>query len=118
VMATMIVAAAASCSSAKPKECQARGGTSLCLRNVHSDLYKPEASGLKPGSRVRVKVAGHGLSADPSGGLQFTADGSGRFPSSIDGTTGVIVPPGSGPVTITITGTDASGAAVTATFIH
>ena len=103
-----------SCTKAETKECRAVSDTSLCLAKRSADTYAPEASGLRPGSEVRISITGLSL---PARGLpQVIADPTGRFPPAGQNPSGVVVPPGSGPVAITITGTSANGSSVSTTF--
>jgi len=114
----VVVSAAAmttlcSCSSSKSKECRALSGATLCLVKQTATLYTPEGSGLRPDSLLTVEIIAVGV---PAGGGHLTADHGGRFPPSGQQPSGVVVPTGAGPVTITITATSTSGADVTARF--
>jgi hypothetical protein len=95
--------------------CYSHGGASLCLVQVGSSTYRPMASGLRPGSTVRLIVVAKGLPHNNVQPASYIADASGQLPGRGAGIA-IVLSAGVTDVVITMKGTTRSGTAVTARF--
>ena len=83
----------------------------MCLVPRASTAYQLRATGFQPDSELRMELTGQSVGPPAGAPKPIRVDGQGRYPSS-NGTSGLVVPSGSGPVTVTISGTAVSGNAV------
>ncbi|MDQ6726068.1 MAG: hypothetical protein M3066_07895 [Actinomycetota bacterium] len=70
-----------------------------------------QASGFRPSSDIQLELTGPGVGPPAGPAKPIRVDANGRYPSA-NGGGGLVVPSGSGPVTVTISGTSVSGKAV------
>ena len=103
-----------SSTAAPHEECRADAGAQVCLTpNNGSTTYTMAATGFRPNSDITIVLAGPKVPTTKAGAVPPPArvDAQGKFPPA-NGGSGVIVPRGSGMVTVTVTGSAASGQAV------
>jgi hypothetical protein len=112
IVAVAAVASLGACGSDHPKDCRTRGGATICLVKSAPHAFEPTASGLKPGSTAQLSLAGPQVDKAQGPAPTQTVDANGHLPTG----TAVVVPAGTGGVTITITATTASGKSITVTF--
>ena len=92
--------------------CQADGGAQLCLvPRQGTTSYQMRASGFMPNSDVRLELTGPAVGTPAGEPKPIRVDADGKYPPA-NGSGGLVVPAGSGPVTVTISGTAVSGKAV------
>lgn len=102
-------------STSPPHEvCRADAGAQVCLTPANGgNTYTMAATGFRPSSDITIVLAGPKVATTVAGQGPASArvDAQGKFPGS-NSASGVVVPKGSGMVTLTVTGSAASGQAV------
>ncbi len=92
--------------------CQADGGAQACLvPRQGGHAYELRATGFQPDSELRMELTGPSVGPPAGEPKPIRVDGKGKYPPS-NVASGLVVPSGSGPVTVTISGTAGSGRAV------
>ncbi|MDQ6725912.1 MAG: hypothetical protein M3066_07085 [Actinomycetota bacterium] len=70
-----------------------------------------QASGFQPNSEVQMELTGPAVGPPAGPPKPIRVDAEGKYPPA-NGAGGLVVPSGSGPVTVTMSGTAVSGKAV------
>lgn len=89
--------------------CQGDGGAQVCLvPRQGGTSYQMQATGFQPNSEVTLELTGPAVDPPAGPAKPRRVDGEGKS-RPVNGAGGLVVPSGSGPMTLTMTGTALSG---------